>query len=88
MEFSSFELKDKDSKGDNLIETAEYFDESEMKKRKFIRIVIIVSILLIAAIVAIILAIYLHHLRLLILDLYLFSILFLHIKKSIQYHHA
>jgi hypothetical protein len=40
MEFSSFELKDKDSKGDNLIETAEYFDESEMKKRKCIRIVI------------------------------------------------
>ena len=55
MESVSIELKDKDSKGGNLIQSSGDFDESELKKRKMIRIIVIVSIILVIAIVALVL---------------------------------
>ena len=53
MESTSIELKD--SKGENMIGSVGNFDESEVKKRKIIRIIIIVSFILLAAIVTFIL---------------------------------
>ena len=53
MDSNSIELQDKDSKGENLIQSAGNFDESELKKRKMIRILIIISALLLITIIVI-----------------------------------
>ena len=55
MESNSIELQDKDSQGENLIGSAGNFDNSEMKKRKMIRIIIIISAILLITIIALIL---------------------------------
>ena len=56
MESTSIELGTKDSKGDTLMgSTGENFDQSEIKKRKIIRIIILVSVILLITIISLIL---------------------------------
>ena len=55
MESNSIELQDKNSKGENLVGSAGNFDDSELKKRKMIRIIIIISALSLITIIALIL---------------------------------
>lgn len=55
MEFNEIELLNKDSKGENLIGSAGNFDESEIKKRKKIRIIIIISVILVVSIISLVL---------------------------------
>ena len=55
MESNSIELQDKDSKGENLVGSAGNFDDSELKKRKMIRIIIIISALSLITFIALIL---------------------------------
>ena len=59
MEFSSFELKDGDFKGEKMIGSIGDFDESEMKKKKKMRIIFLISVVLVVVIASVVLYLYL-----------------------------
>ena len=55
MDSAPIELGEKNSKGDTLVGSVGNFDKSEMKKRKMIRIIIVISAILLIAIIVLVL---------------------------------